>query len=130
MSSVTPAKGKIDAVETLVKRACDKTMYNFVSLSGMHPYSWGYGYSCKISYLDTEFERTYDIYLKFTALADGVEITFFLSNGEYTYALVPFERDDDEQIKALRDFFGGGFTFRKGCAYALAKAPAELSKPP
>ena len=36
VSSVNPAKGKIDAVETLVKRACDKTMYNFVSLSGMH----------------------------------------------------------------------------------------------
>jgi len=125
VGNVKPAVNNVDAVKNLVERACAGTRYKFSSLSVVNPSRvWGYGY--EISY--NECERDYSVYLKLNPLADGVEIDFWRVVGGNAYALIPFDRIDDDQIIALRDFFGSGFDFRPNISSLLKKAPRELLK--
>ena len=130
-SSITTETGnKIEAVKALVMSTCnqmrvcknpgvcDKIKYNFIPIQMIfHPIMSSKGYTHIIHYSNNQGD--WNVFLKFQAMSDWVKITFSLDGRDPVAARVPFERNDTQQIDALKDFFRSSFEFHKGCKYPL-----------
>ena len=121
LSSVTTdTETNIEAVKSMVVSACNQINYSFHPISTFyHPIMSSKGYTHIIHYSGKQ--GGWDVFLKFQAVAGGIKIIFSLDSRDPVAALVPFDRNDTEQIEALRCFFISGFIFHQGSKYNLTQ---------
>lgn len=117
-----------NAVKMLVETACQGTIFKFSKL--INPVAVFQGYEYHISYFVKATNRTHNTWLKLTTITHGVELEFLRDNWETMFAFIPDERNDAEQIEALKEFASKTFRYTNGEAYKLQKAPRELEKQP
>ena len=126
--AATSDSDRKNAVKLLVETACQGTIFKFSTM--LNPVAIAQGYTYHISYFLKETSRNHNIWLQLTTIADGIELDFWIDNWDHMFAFIPDERNDAEQIEALKEFSKAGFYYSKGVTYKLQKAPRELAKPP